>query len=130
MDRVDELNERLATRMTPYINKTPNFDPRPASTKYATFPILDARNKPGPNAIQATHLDVGVDYETELWRGFTPATGDSKYKVTGGDAGARPDPNHGLLFQKPALVTNGRVMVEAPNTFYNHTRTQLRNSQF
>jgi hypothetical protein len=130
MDRVDELNERLSTRMTPYINKTPNFDPRPASTKYATFPILDSRTKPGPNAIQATHLDVGVDNETELWRGFTPATGDAKYKVTGGDYGAKPDPKHDLLFQKPALVTSGKVLVPAPNGFYNHTRTQLRNSQF
>jgi hypothetical protein len=130
MDRVDELNERLSTRMTPYVNKTPNFDPRPASTKYATFPILDARNKPDSNAIQATHLDVGVDSETELWRGFTPATGDAKYQVVGGDAGAKPDPKHNLLFQTPTLVTSRKVPVEASNGFYNHTRTQLRNSQF
>jgi hypothetical protein len=130
MDRVDELNERLSTRMTPYVNKTPNFNPRPASTKYATFPILDSRNKPGPNAIQATHLDVGVDNETELWRGFVPATGDAKYQVVGGDIGARPDPKHNLLFQTPTLVTERKVLVNAPNEFYNHTRTQLRNSQF
>ena len=128
MDRVEELNERLATRMTPYVNKTPNFDPRPASTKYATFPIIDSRTKSDSNAILATHLDVEVQQETELWRGFTPATGDSKYQVTGGDAGARPDPNHDLLFQTPTLVTSGKVLVPAPSGFYNHTRTQLRNS--
>jgi hypothetical protein len=130
MDRVDELNARLSTRMTPYVNKTPNFDPRPASTKYATFPILDSRTKPEPNAIVATHLDVGVEYETELWRGFTPATGDSRYQVTGGDYNAKPDPAHNLLFQTPDLVTTGKVPVIASNNFYNHTRTQLRNSQF
>jgi hypothetical protein len=130
MDRVDELNDRLSTRMTPYINKTPNFDPRPASTKYATFPVLDSRTQPGPNAIQATHLDVGVDSETELWRGFLPATGDARYQVVGGDAGAKPDPKHNLLFQTPNLVTERKVLVNAPNGFYNHTRTQLRNSQF
>lgn len=130
MDRVDELNDRLSTRMTPYVNKTPNFNPRPASTKYATFPILDSRNKPAPNAIQATHLDVGVDNETELWRGFAPATGDARYQVVGGDAGAKPHQAHRLLFQTPTLVTERKVLVDAPNGFYNHTRTQLRNSQF
>lgn len=130
MDRVDELNDRLSTRMTPYINKTPNFDPRPASTKYATFPILDSRTKPDSNAILATHLDVEVQQETELWRGFAPATGDAKYQVVGGDTGAKPDPKHSLLFQTPILVTERKVLVDAPNGFYNHTRTQLRNSQF
>jgi hypothetical protein len=127
MNRVDELNERMASRMTPFVDKTPNFDPRPASTKYSFFPIVDLRTKPEPNAVQATNLDVG---ETDLWRGFTPATGDARYLVTGGTLGAKPDPAHELLFRNEALVTTGKAHVNAPETFYNHTRTQLRNSQF
>ena len=122
MDRVDELNERMADRMTRYINSTPNFDPRPACTKYSMFPIVDLRTKPEPNAVQATHLDV------ELWRGFTPSTGDDKFNVTGGTMGAKPDPQHELLFRTEALVTTGKAQVNSPDTFYNHTRTQLRNS--
>ena len=128
MDRVDELNQRMASRMTPYFNKTANFDPRSACTKYSMFPIVDVRTKSDPNAISAIHLDVGVDSETELWSGFTPATGDNKYKAVGGTVGAKPDQAHELLFATPTLVTTNRAHINAPETFYNHTRAQLRNS--
>lgn len=124
MDRVDELNERMARRLEPNANMTPNFDPRPVSTKYALFGIVDQRTKPEPNAIQATHLErTRAD---DFQRGFNPSVG-------GGDPSWVSDntpfgPNHQLLFQVPTLVTTNKFNVKSPEIFYNHTRTQLRNS--
>jgi len=124
MDRVDELNGRLASRLEPVISMTtPNFDPRPASTKYALFGIVDARTKPESNAIQATHLDR--TRAEDFRRGFTPSVGGDTYKI-GGDT--RPDPKHELLFQVPTFLTTNNFNVKSAETFYNHTRTQLRNS--
>jgi hypothetical protein len=42
-DRVDELNERIFSRYVPDNNLRPNYDPRPVSTKYAFFPIIDRK---------------------------------------------------------------------------------------
>jgi hypothetical protein len=42
-DRVDELNERIFSRYVPDNSLRPNYDPRPVSTKYAFFPIIDRK---------------------------------------------------------------------------------------
>ena len=42
-DRVDELNERIFSRYLPDNSLRPNYDPRPVSTKYAFFPVIDRR---------------------------------------------------------------------------------------
>ena len=123
MDRVDELNTRLASRLEPVANRTPNFDPRPASTKYALFGIVDARTKPEPNAIQATHLDR--TRAEDFQRGFTPMPSGDTSLVSGDTT---PCSKHQLLFQAPTLVTTNNFNVKSAETFYNHTRTQLRNS--
>jgi hypothetical protein len=41
-DRTDELNLRMNARMFPDTDLQPNFDPRPVSTKYSIFPIVDS----------------------------------------------------------------------------------------
>ena len=41
--RVDELNQRIYDRFVPDANLEPNYDPRPVSTKYALFPMVDGR---------------------------------------------------------------------------------------
>lgn len=40
--RVDELNTRILDRVFPDVELRPNFDPRPVSTKYSLFPIVDS----------------------------------------------------------------------------------------
>jgi hypothetical protein len=40
-DRVDDLNERIQGRQFADIELRPNYDPRPVSTKYCKFPIID-----------------------------------------------------------------------------------------
>ena len=42
-NRLDEINERILSRDQPDQALAPNFDPRPAMTKYSIFPMLDAR---------------------------------------------------------------------------------------
>ena len=40
-DRVDGLNDRIQGRQFSDIELRPNYDPRPVSTKYSRFPIID-----------------------------------------------------------------------------------------
>ena len=42
-ERVDELNDRMASRHFPDSPLQPNFDPRSVPTKYAHFPIINRR---------------------------------------------------------------------------------------
>lgn len=125
----DEINDRMTTRNIPDTTLQPNFDPRPVSTKYSLFPIIDRRREatvtknkhdayspssnfnPGTSAPVNGFLD-NVGIESEL-RGNT-------YKLTGGDLGHKfmpsrsgplynnivgnplemPDSKHHLLFKK------------------------------
>ncbi len=42
-ERVDELNNRISSRFVSDSPLEPNFDPRPVSTKYAVFPVINRR---------------------------------------------------------------------------------------
>lgn len=42
-DRVEELNARIQSRQYPDKPLPPNYDPRPAPTKYSIFPIIDRK---------------------------------------------------------------------------------------
>jgi len=44
--RLDELNARIFDRYFPDEPLSPNFDPRPISTKYAYLPMIDRRKDP------------------------------------------------------------------------------------
>jgi len=65
-ERVDELNERIRSRVVADSPLEPSFDPRPVSTKYAQFPMINRRkevNEPSiPYPVYNQHLN------------FTPAT--------------------------------------------------------
>jgi hypothetical protein len=57
-ERTDELNDRLQQRISSDTLLQPLYDPRPVSTKYATFPIVDRR--------VVSKVDAGsyLDYST------------------------------------------------------------------
>jgi len=44
-ERVDEINARFQERQFPNVGLPPNYDPRPASTKFTLFPIVDMRKQ-------------------------------------------------------------------------------------
>ena len=44
-ERTDELNTRIVNRMFPDVELRPNFGPRPVSTKYSLFPIVDSYSR-------------------------------------------------------------------------------------
>jgi len=129
----DEINDRMSMRIVPDTGLQPNFDPRPVSTKYSLFPIIDRRTEatvmkeyhdaytpssnfnPGDSAPVNGFLD-NVSIESEL-RG-------NSYKLTGGDLGHKfipstsgplynnmvgnpldiADSTHHLLFKKEEYV--------------------------
>jgi len=64
--RLDELNTRLFDRIIPSTELQPNFDPRPVSTKYGIFPMLDGHS---PATVPIRQM---ADYSTEMV--FAPMT--------------------------------------------------------
>ena len=65
-ERLGELNDRIQNRQFPDSGLAPNYDPRPVSTKYALFPILDGHKQ--------THVPKNpyLDHFVEV--NFSPAT--------------------------------------------------------
>lgn len=72
-NRTEELNTRIYDRFFPDTDLQPNFDPRPVSTKYALFPVLDRRPKP------EVPLLSYLNYYPEV--SFNP--GDAKGPISG-----------------------------------------------
>lgn len=65
-ERVDELNDRLYSRKYPDIPLAPNFDPRPISTKYSLFPIINRRKESN------VPIQMSINHEVEI--NFNPGT--------------------------------------------------------
>ena len=63
-ERVDELNARILERDVPDKTLAPNFSPRPVTTKYALFPMLDSRM---PSTTPIEH-----NYNYSITTNFTP----------------------------------------------------------
>jgi len=63
-DRTDELNNRILERTVSDKPLPPNFTPRPVLSKYALFPMLDAR-KP-------TTVPIQPNYNYSIESNFTP----------------------------------------------------------
>ncbi len=61
---MDEINQRILARDQSDKPLPPNFDPRPAITKYALFPMLD-------NRMPAT-VPIQSNYNYSLEKNFTP----------------------------------------------------------
>jgi len=135
----DVINKRITERYKPDSQLQPNFDPRPVSTKYALFPIIDRRTEPGvmkhkyDSYLPSSNFNPGnrgapvngfldnICVESEL-RG-------NNYKLTGGDLGhkyipsrdgplyknqvgnplEKPDPKHNLLFKQNTYVQTNSV---------------------
>jgi hypothetical protein len=57
-DRVDELNARIQSRFIPDNELRPNYDPRPVSTKYSLFPVID-RKTPGKEYLKPSTEYLG-----------------------------------------------------------------------
>lgn len=129
-DRTDELNTRINSRNNVGSELKPNFDPRPVSTKYALFPMIDRRGKatiekkqynmfspettfnPSSDRAPVDGFLNNVAIETEL-RGqnyklkggdlgnkYMPDIKGSLYNVQVGNAMEAPDPKHHLLFER------------------------------
>jgi hypothetical protein len=62
MDRVEQLNQRLAQRNTASATPSFYFSPRPVPTKYTTLPILDQFNKSTIEIPYKKPFDVHKDY--------------------------------------------------------------------
>jgi hypothetical protein len=67
-NRLNELNERIASRQFSDKPLQPNYDPRPIPTKYSLFPIIERRKKE-----PETPLVNYLDYSSES--NFAPVSG-------------------------------------------------------
>jgi len=154
-ERVDELNQRIGSRQFPDAPLAPNFDPRPVSTKYACFPCIDGRSpvhepiitypayrvdsvfSPSTDKSPWNGFSKNVDIETRLrnqgfalqhntQKDYIPSSSSDLYHVT---IVSRPENQpYPLLFEKPNYATTAAPLAPdiGGDTFYNHTRTQLR----
>jgi len=137
-ERVDELNTRIFDRIFPDIELRPNFDPRPVSTKYSLFPIVDSYPRttepykpyldyypeimfnPGNAKAPISGIINKIDLETDLRKSnlgnkYIPPLDSDMYKVNiiSSDDGAAIR-EHPLLFS-PFLV-NSDVDANIGNT--------------
>ena len=164
-DRVDALNERIQGRQFADIELRPNYDPRPVSTKYSRFPIIDPVIKRNANlktydinntldnnknpffygASNNAHVLRNVDLETKLRNQTTalqhgapqgmyvPSSKSDLYHIEiagSSNMGEQPFPE---LFNTPkiqnsTIPTITKYTSIGNSDFFNHTRTQLRNT--
>jgi hypothetical protein len=158
-ERTDELNSRISARHFSDTPLAPNFNARPASTRYATMPIIDKRApsivpiknikehsvtsnfNPGNNMGPPETFFSNIDTESSL-RNITtsnqpsaqqsiyvPSSTSDLYMVSVPSNGRIP--THPGLFQQ---FSHSTLRSEIPlsmavgkNTFFNNTRSQLRN---
>lgn len=71
--RVEDLNKRIYERNFPDVELRPNFDPRPVSTKYTIFSVVDSYKR------TTERLKPYMDFHTEVF--FNP--GNAKAPVDG-----------------------------------------------
>tara|TARA_B100001175_G_scaffold226994_1_gene193635 strand:+ start:703 stop:1290 length:588 start_codon:yes stop_codon:yes gene_type:complete len=158
-ERVEELNRRVIDRISTDGILQPNFDPRPVSTKYSLFPIIDRRATPKeaifptpqyePNNKFYSNLEKGpvdgflsnVNLESSLrnqyhalQRGgapqstYIPSSDSDLYRV---EVVSRPSqqPFPDLFKREDFYQSRGMDNLNSHignDTFFNHTRTQLR----
>ena len=129
----DEINDRITRRIIPDTVLQPNFDPRPVSTKYSLFPIIDRRTtatvmkdkhgaytpssnfNPGDSApVNGFLNNVSIESELrgnsykltggDLGHKFIPSTSGPLYNNTVGNPLDIADSKHQLLFKKDKYV--------------------------
>ena len=157
-ERVDELNTRIKSRQFPDSPLEPNFDPRAIPTKYSLFPIINRRaplHEPvipyitynsainfNPGNSRAPTSGHSIDVETVLRNQtfglqrradqhvYIPSSTSELYNV---QVVSRPgEQTHPLLFDRqifsPTIHPNNMNVDIGKDRFFNHTRTQLRNT--
>jgi hypothetical protein len=156
-DRIDELNHRIVERQFSDSPLQPNYDPRPVPTKYALYPMINRRTSIKEPALpypvynssvlfhpgsRAPPSGFSVDTETTLRNQhfalqhganqgvYVPSSESDLYKIKiVSRPSVQPNP---YLFEKPVLDTQPHPNVAnsliGRDTFFNNTRTQLRNS--
>jgi hypothetical protein len=166
-DRVDELNDRIYARYVPDSNLRPNYDPRPVSTKYSRFTIIDPVIKRNVNLKMYNnyntldnnkipffysgsnngHVLRNVDLETKLRNQnialqhgapqgmYVPSSKSDLYHIDipgSSNIGEQPFPelfnNNTSNIQNPTIPTINKYTSIGNSDFFNHTRTQLRNT--
>jgi len=164
-DRVDGLNDRIQERQFSDIELRPDYDPRPVSTKYSRFPIIDpvtninsnfknynnintlANNKIPVFYAGSTNAPVlrNIDLETNLRNQthalqhgapqgiFVPSSNSDLYKIEiphSSNLGEQPFPElfHQNMFKTTIVPTITKYNSIGNMDFFNHTRTQLRNT--
>ena len=155
-DRVEELNKRMGSRNNIEKKLEPNFDLRPTSTKYDHFPVLDKQPAPknptyetyklsnqffngdgkAPSSGYFSNIDLESNLRNQhfaLQKGasqgvYVPTSESDMYKVK--VPYIPSEQPHPKLFAKQPFskelhenLHNNKIGV---NTFYNHTRNQLR----
>jgi hypothetical protein len=68
-ERVDELNKRICSRFISDSPLEPNFDPRPVSTKYALFPIVNRRKMVNEPSIPYPEYNHRINFTPTISRG-------------------------------------------------------------
>jgi hypothetical protein len=156
--RVDELNDRVSSRQFSDIPLAPNFDPRPVTTKYALFPMIDRRTAPVEPIVQVPQHSTSTNFSPATRNGpvgaylanvntesvlrnqtmalqkgvgqsvYVPASNSDLYKTS--VYGRAEVQTHPDLFLREKYTTQPSEVVSQSNigrnTFFNHTRTQLR----
>lgn len=61
-DRVEELNRRMVERNSTECTLEPNFSPRPVSTKYSHFPVINLRAKSSVPLSSHTNFSVETQF--------------------------------------------------------------------
>jgi hypothetical protein len=99
-ERVDELNTRIQSRHFPDVDLPPNFDPRPVSTRFCLFPVVDVRTRqnkepmmvgddqtyqrvvynPGTDRGPPITFLKNIEVEAELRKEHIPNTNSDLYK--------------------------------------------------
>lgn len=156
-ERLDELNNRIKDRQFADSPLEPNYSPRSIPTKYSLFPIVNRRRPvtetaiPYPEYKSSVNFNPGsgapvsgfsVDAETALRNQgialqhganqgvYVPSSNSDLYNVT---IVSRPSeqPNP-YLFERQVFDQQPHPNVAdsmiGRDSFFNHTRTQLRNS--
>jgi hypothetical protein len=150
---VENLNTRIFDRCFPDMDLQPNFDPRPVSTKYTIFSIVDSYNhtevffNPGNAKAPVSGFLKKVDLESDLrnqncrlekydlGNKYTPNPNSDMFRVTvpqqKGENLALKE--HPLLFEYFSLESSTDEFTNEYNTvgqqkFNNCTRTQIRST--
>ena len=70
---LNELDDRLNERQFPDRHLQPQFEFRPAATKYSHFPIIDRRSKPEVSIIKHDQYDAATNFSPPMRNGPTYA---------------------------------------------------------